>query len=325
MLVTDIKRPRKDGSIAIGFYMQKYLAENLAPLRKYLDAAWDCVGIVSGHGKVRIGKSSMAAQIGYFIAWILSGGQMDFENNCVLKKPDRKWKDGSVGIKFSLQENLVFSADDLQERAKTLYDKYGPNQVIIYDEGRQGLESARAMENINKGMEDFFQEAGVMGHVMIVVLPSFFKLHEDYATARSLFLVDVFAKGGVERGYFNFYNETQKEWLYYLGKKKIGIANKYMSANESFWGKFTKWFPFDKKQYEQMKMEALEKKRKTRREKNLWLQRDFLLWRLKNHYEEKDQELLEEMEKVIDVQMGERTLRLCRERINEIIAKKKGY
>ncbi len=321
MLVTDIKRKTTQGKILTGFYMQKYLANNLDQLPAYLDAAWDCVGIISGHGKVRIGKSTMAAQVAYYVAWIIAGGEMDFETeerNVILKYPTRK-------VRFNLEENYSFSAEDLQEKARHLYKKLGKNQVLVYDEGRQGLDSARTMENVNKGMEDFFQECGYMGHVILIVLPNFFKLHEDYAVARSLFLIDVFAKDGIERGYFNFYNEQQKENLYFFGKKRIGITAKYFAAYPGFWGRFTKWLPFDKEVYEKLKDEALDRKRKTRRERNLLLQRDFLVWILKNNYKIKDDELLEEFERVVDINLSKRTLERSRERINEVIAKKKGY
>ncbi len=329
MQVTDIKRilykgTKKEYEVK-GFYMDGYLAENLAPIPRYLAAAWDCVGIISGHGKVRIGKSTLAAQVGYYIDWILAGGEMLFEKDDkgrtiqkILKKPIRK-------VKFNLKENYVFSAEELQDRAFHLFNTYGKNQVIIYDEGRQGLDSARTMEHVNKGMEDFFQECGFMGHVILIVLPNFFKLHEDYAVARSLFLIDVFAKNGIERGYFNFYNESQKEWLYFLGKKKIGVTQKYISAKPSFWGRFSKWLPFNQKEYEKLKKEALDKKRKTRRERNLLLQRDFLVWLLKSKSKLTDKEIIEKFNEVIDMSISERTLTYSREKINEIIFKKRGY
>ena len=37
----------------VGYYMDEFLAVDLMGIPKYLDKAWDCVGIVSGHGKVR--------------------------------------------------------------------------------------------------------------------------------------------------------------------------------------------------------------------------------------------------------------------------------
>ena len=324
MLVTDIKRTvykgLKNEHELTGFYMDKYLTENLDSVPKFLSKSWDCVGIVSGHGKVRIGKSTLASQVCFYLAWLLAGGEMGLGEDgkaFVSKFPTKK-------VRFELKENVVFSAESLQETAQKLYDKYGKNQVILYDEGRQGLDSARAMESINKGMEDFFQECGFMGHVIIIVLPSFFKLHEDYAVARSLFLIDAFADKKFDRGFFNFYNEHQKELLYFFGKKKLGATAKYRSANESFWGRFTKWLPFDKDEYEMLKKEELSKKRRTRRQKNLQIQRDFLFWRLRKIHKEKYEDVLNQMSEIVDVEMGKRAMQTAVQRINDIIAKSKG-
>ena len=179
VLVTDIKRTLYKGTkkekIVTGFYMQPYLVRNLNPIPQFLAKAWDCVGIVSGRGLVRVGKSTMASQVCFYLAWLLAGGlvELDDDNKVIAtKNPDKP-------VRFNLKENVVFSAEELQKRAVELYEKYGRNQVIMYDEGKQGLDSARSMESINKGMEDFFQECGFMGHVIIIVLPNFFKLHED--------------------------------------------------------------------------------------------------------------------------------------------------
>src|SRR6267143_1430549 len=117
------------GKHRTGYYMDEFLTENLMGIPKYLDKAWDVVGIVSGHGKVRIGKSTMALQVAYFIAWMLAGGRMNKVNNpdpplrsahkipgshkvpgsnaskwiwYVSEKPKKK-------ITFSIEENIVFS------------------------------------------------------------------------------------------------------------------------------------------------------------------------------------------------------------------------
>jgi len=328
MLVTNIKRVinkgRKDEKEIIGFSLDGYLVENLEGIPDYLEQDWDCVGIVSGHGKVGPGKSTIASQLCTYLDWLLAGGRMIYEyegKKRIVKgiiKAKRK-------IRFNLKENVAFSAEDLQDKALKLYEKYGKNQVLLYDEGKQGLDSARAMESINKGMEDFFQDCRYMGHVIIIVLPNFFKLHEDYAVTRSLFLIDVFVDKDYRRGYFDFYNEIQKEWLFFLGKKKIGITQKYGAANPSFSGNFTPWIPFNRDEYDEAKNTALDKKRKRRRERNLFLQRDFLVWRLRTHHKEVFDELLEKFDEIVDIRIGKRTLQLCCERINEIIAKKKGY
>lgn len=270
----------KDGLIKNrkGFYMDYFLALNLLGLPRYLQASWDVVGIVSGHGKVRIGKSTMAQQVGYFCAWLMAGGQMgnvtgEKNNLQVTQSPTEP-------VKFSL-DNIVFTPEDLMNKARDLYKKYGKHQVIIYDEGRSGLDSARAMESVNKIMQDFFQECGFMGHIILVVLPNYFKLHEDYAVNRSIFLIDVHADRNLKRGYFNFYNDINKEFLYFNGKKKLGTTLKYFGSRISFSGRFTEFLPLDKEQYEKAKMEGL-KKKQIKTKELLWKkQRDAGIYLLK--------------------------------------------
>lgn len=207
----------------------------------------------------------MAKQIGYFIAWILAGGQLIF---------DEKEKEKLIGIippirpvHFDTNENIIFSPNDLQKTAEELFKKYGKGQVIIYDEARGGLASDRAMESINKTMSEWFEQCGQYGHVIILVLPNFFKLHEDYAVARSLFLIDVYTDKFHNRGYFNFYNEIQKEKLYYFGKRRIGVTAKYAATDESFWGRFTKFTPCNERIYDKRKKEAIKNLKRTRYEK----------------------------------------------------------
>jgi hypothetical protein len=259
----------------IGYYMDEFLAMNLMGIPRYLDKAWDVVGIVSGHGKVRIGKSTAAQQVAYFVAWLLAGGKMaqdPFTKKWYISKAPPK------DVNFNLEDNIVFSPEGLMKKASDLYKKYGRNQVIIYDEGRAGLDSASAMQAINKAMQDFFQECGMYGHVIIIVLPNFFKLHEDYAVNRSLFLIDVYADKNLRRGFFNFYNEVQKEWLFYMGKKKIGSTLKYSDSHPSFSGRFTQFLPLDKDKYEEAKREALKQKELRNTERKWKKQRDAALY-----------------------------------------------
>lgn len=298
MIVTNIEGHLKTGEPKKGFYMDGYLASNLLGIKGYLRKEWDVVGIVSGHGKVRIGKSVLAFQIGSYVAWILAGGWIDMESKPKGSKTTweiKKITQPKRPIRFSLEENVVFSALDLQKRAAYLYNKYGKNQILIYDEGRQGLEAKRAMENLNKTMEDFLQECGFMGHVTLIVLPDFFKLHADYAVSRSLFLVDAFADKHKQRGFFNFYDETQKEWLYFLGKKKLGVVNRYNSASETFWGRFSSWFPFDKEKYEKMKQESIKKKQRSRQQLNWKRQRDVLIYLYKEATGKNDDQIAEDV------------------------------
>lgn len=275
-----------------GYYMDEFLAMNLMGVPRYLDKSYDCVGIVSGHGKVRIGKSTIAQQVAYFLAWLVAGGKMAKNERTgdwfMSKKPEKE-------VHFNLDDNIVFSPEGLMKKAADLYKKYGRNQVIIYDEGRAGLDSASAMQAINRAMQDFFQECGMYGHVIIIVLPNFFKLHEDYAVNRSLFLIDAYADRNLRRGFFNFYNEIQKEWLYYMGKKKIGSSLKYSDSRPSFSGRFTAFLPLDKEAYEGAKREALKQKELRNTERKWKKQRDAAIYLLKKIGEMSLKEIAAEM------------------------------
>jgi len=289
-----------------GYYMDEYLAINLMGIPKYLAAAWDVVGIVSGHGKVRIGKSTIAQQVGYFMAWLMSGGKMDRNEETgewhIKKYPFKT-------VNFSIAENIVFTPEDLMKRARELYNKYGKHQVIIYDEGRTGLDSASAMSAINKAMADFLQECGAYGHIILIVLPNFFKLHEDYAVNRSLFLIDVYANKELRRGFFDFYNETQKEWLYFMGKRKIGSSLKYYGSSPSFSGRFTTFIPVSKDEYDKAKTDALKNKELKRTEKNWKRQRDAALAILCTDREMSVEELAEKMTEYSGTKVSRDTIR----------------
>lgn len=308
-----VKGKLKKGEQRDGVGIDGYLKANLDGIPSFLKKGYDCVGIISGMSKVRIGKSTLAiGTVGTYIAWILAGGRV----KCHQETRDNKevWITDSVRlpkkqINWNLKENVCFSAEDLQNTAFKLYNKYGKGQVIVYDEGRQGLDSARAMESINKGMEDFFQTCGFMGHVILIVLPSFFKLHEDYAVARSLFLINVYADKNYNRGYFSFYNEIQKEKLFYFGKKRIGVRAKYTATNHNFWGKFSSWFPFDKDEYEKLKEEAMKKARLKKSNVKYKKQRDACMYLLKKHAEMSSIDISRELSIISGSRISERMIR----------------
>lgn len=275
--VTDLKwydeRMKKH---RIGYYMDWNLAQNLSGIPNYLKKDYDCIAIVSGTSEVRTGKSTIAQQMGHYVAWMLAGGRMGPNEHgkwVVVKKPNKP-------VNFSLN-NLVFNPDDMTKKAYELYNKYGKNQVIIYDEGRTGMDASRAMEQANKNLSVFFEQVGVMNHVIIIVLPNFFKLHEDYTTNRSLFLVNCFRDKRLRRGYFSFYNKIAKELLYHRGKKEVGTYFKYSAARPNFYGRFTKFSPFDKEEYDNLKRKELKKTQGKKHQAKFKRQRDALIYLLK--------------------------------------------
>ncbi|MCK9369974.1 hypothetical protein M0R04_08730 [Candidatus Dojkabacteria bacterium] len=268
--------------------MDRWLKENLDGIPYFIEKKYDVVGVISGTSKVRLGKSTIAMQVGYYIAWILAGGRTILSESGTMVEvipPKRE-------VKFGL-DNIVFAPEDLKKKAHEL----PPNSMIVYDEGRAGLDASRSMESVNKGMQDFFQECGVYGHVILIVLPDFFQLHQSYAVSRSLFLINVFTDEQFKRGYFSFYNERQKELLYFWGKKKVGAYLRYASAKRNFWGRFSDWLPFNKDEYENMKKQALERKRVGYREIQQLKERDLLIHFIIMHCEFKKTELVEALDK----------------------------
>jgi len=322
VLVTDVKRFIKSKKEwKQGFYMDGYLAENLQHIPQFLKRDFDCVGIISGRGKVRTGKSTIASQVAFYCAWLLAGGEMCLERNeegrfinpRVIKKPDKP-------LNFSLK-NYVFDPEDLMRLGRTL----DPNSVIVYDEGRTGLDAKTSMTSLNRLLEDFFQECGQYNHVILIVLPDFFKLHMDYAVSRSYFLIDVFLDENFNRGFFNFYNETQKDFLYNHGKKKLGILSKYSASYPSFTGKFPGWLPFDKDEYSKLKRLALKKKELGQQKTKIKEQRDALVYLYKKDMDLTMVDVAEKMSEVLKKKIGKDTVDHALQDYRSYIEKKDEY
>lgn len=321
MLVTDIERVDGKGNKKTGYYMDGYLKRNLDGVPSFLKKEWDVVGIVSGHGKVGTGKSTSAQQVGYYLAWLLAGGKMVDEEISPGKFRTKEIVSPKKPVRFGMN-NIVFTAEDLMNKAESLYNKYGPNQVLIYDEGMSGLDSANAMTSINKAMTEFMQRCRVYHHIILIVLPNFFKLHEDYAVARSLFLIDCYADSSFNRGYFSFYNEYQKEKLYYFGKRLIGVRARYGAAHDSFWGRFSKWMPVDKDEYDNAKIKAINKAAKQGNNKKYKIQRDAAIYLTKKTHKYSSKEISEELTKLSNQKVSERTIQRSIETISTLKDKK---
>jgi len=271
------------------YYMDGFLRDNLGEVPNFLKKSWDCVIIVSGSGKVRIGKSTIAMQMAYYLAWLMNE---DRKKHGLVKKDNP--------TPFNI-DNVVFSPQELVQTAM----KLPKNSVIVYDEGRAGLDSARAMENINKATQDFFQECGALGHIIVIVLPDFFKLQETIAIPRSLFLINCYTDKNYNRGYFSFYSEKRKEVLYVYGKKKIVTLSKYLTIDANFHGKFVDFFPVNKEAYDNKKKEALSKRKKSQREVRWHIQRDTMFYVLEKHLGMTYSQIAAEVSKFLDEKVTE--------------------
>ena len=298
MIVTDKVWQNKSGETKRGYYMDGYLVENLKEIPGHLKKDWDVVGIVSGSGKVRVAKSTIAMQVGFFVSWLLAGGEMnmDRENKDygkVIKTPQKS-------VKFNLKENIVFDVETLMKRGYEL----PMNSVIIYDEGREGLDAKSTMMNINRTLETFFQECGIYNHFILIVLPDFFSLNKNFATSRSNFLINTYVDEKYNRGYFAFYNERKKEKLYEFGRRKLGTFARYVSEKPNFRGRFTKWLPFSKNEYDSLKREALRRKRLSRTDIRISKQRDILIYLYKKLADLNSKELSDEINEQFGIRIG---------------------
>lgn len=227
---------------SLGFWMDGYLRSNLNSIIYNMKQDYDTLGLISGSVMVRVGKSVIAQQAGFYCA-------------------------EKLGTKFGV-ENIVFSGKELMAAARRL----PKNSVIIYDEARAELNVRRVMENITKSLLDFFAECGMYNHLLLMVCPDFFELPKSVATSRSEFLINVKRVGvqkkdtegeevvSFERGRFEFYNRRGKKMLYIVGKKAFDdydVGMKY----RSFDGNFTNTWIVDRKAYEEKKLKHLQRER----------------------------------------------------------------
>lgn len=179
---------------------------------------------------------TMGMQIGYYVSWALAGGKMGLDDKKknygkVIKKPTKP-------INFT-KKNFVYSEKELLAKVK----KFPKGSTIICN-GLDNLKENYPSLVFGSKITPFFKKITSYGHFILINVPNFFKLHEELATAWSMFLIDVYHDENFNRGYYSFYSKSQKEKLYFFGKKEIGINEKYSSVKASFKSKFTKWLPF---------------------------------------------------------------------------------
>tara|TARA_R100001530_G_scaffold3_3_gene21 strand:+ start:3186 stop:4040 length:855 start_codon:yes stop_codon:yes gene_type:complete len=210
------------------YYMDLKLKLNLDILKKEVKKDWSFIILVSGNNRVRIGKTTMAQQIAYYMDPTFSFDAVTFDPSDVRK--------------ISL--------------------KRGKTKVVFYDEARAGLDSKRAMENMQKDLIDFLTQAGQLNQILIIVLPDFFELKREIALSQSICLINCYTPkmNFFDRGLFAFYNLEQKQRLYYWGKKQGG---NYLVCKPDFNGRFSDYQVLDKKKYEDLKYKSLLEGRKS--------------------------------------------------------------
>lgn len=318
VLVTDIEWTDKDGNKRKSFYMDKWLVKNLEGIPAHLKKKWDYVMVISGTSLTRTGKSTLAIQIAYLVDWMIRGGKhiWDETGTKIIGMVKPKIATGPFDL-----DHVVFSMPDLERLSRSYYSKHHRSTCWVFDEGRQGLSAARAMERLNKEAQDYFDRCAFMYNFIIIVLPDFFKLGEEYACPRSNCLINVFHKNYI-RGFFELYDTTKKELLYNFGKRLLGARARYSCVHGNFWGRFSSFFPLDADKYEQKKVESIGKKpEESPYARKFVEQRDVFLYML---YKElgMDSELLESKLRDYGVKsMERRTIYDCLRNAKKVITR----
>lgn len=214
---------------------------NLDSLIHNIKNDWETILVFTGDGLLRVGKTMLATQTGYYMAYCLGTPFTDY--------------------------NIVFSGKELMERAI----KAPKNSVFVYDESLNEMSSKRVMETVSKNLMEFFSECGLYNHVIVLVLPDFFDLNKSIALNRSECLINVVRGKKIvndngsevvewERGLFEFYSRNKKKYLYLNGIKTRSYTINGKRCYD-FWGNFRNNWVIDKDKYEERKREFIRRDR----------------------------------------------------------------
>lgn len=220
-------------------YMDGYLKSNLDLYKKMVKKNRDLIFITSG--REGEGKS------------VLTAGVL-------------KYLDPSFNL-----DRCYTKGDDF---IRALAEADEPYKAYMFDEGQE-FTSRSAMTRFNKFLVKVLSKVRAKQLYIGICIPSFFELDKYAAIHRSSFLLNVYSKKG-RRGQFMFWNWEKKKILYLKGKKSYD----YNCVKTNFHGSFAKkMFPFDEKEYDEKKFEAMASISEELEEKKtrLKVQRDALI------------------------------------------------
>jgi len=220
-----------------GYYMDEKLKRQLDVLCKNIVHDWDFTIIISGKGRVRVGKSVLAMQIGQYLSY-----QMNevYGKNTI----------------WTLKDNFVWHGKDLIRQGHFL-GKNHRYSAVIYDEAGADLVARKVMHASTQKVMDYFRECGQYNLFNILVIPDFFDLPKSIALSRSIFLIDVdyvvTSEQMFKKGYLKFYSEQRKKRMYLLGYKE----RNYNVVKPNFDGYYYDVYTVDKKKYQDLKKKAI--------------------------------------------------------------------
>lgn len=210
-----------------GMFINDGVKHSIDILARNIQKDMQFVGLYSGDGTVRNGKSTCAQQHGYYYSKRVS---------------QLTGKD----IPFTMN-NIVFRGEDLIEKAFKV-PKYS---CIILDEGDDL--TTHYFSKLSMVLKKFFRKCGQLNLFIILILPDFFELPANYALIRSNYLINVHFLDEFTRGYFKFYGPKSKKNLYLYGKK----WKDYDATAPDFPGKFIHLYTVDEEEYREAKLKDM--------------------------------------------------------------------
>lgn len=143
-------------------------------------------------------------------------------------------------------KRCVFTPQQFIDAVDTAQKK----QAIVYDEAQEVFESSNR-DTMSLTIKMLMTRIRKKQLYIIIVAPDFWRINKYLFIHRSRAFVRVYSNG-FERGFFAFYNREKKHELYVRGKK-----DEKLCVPPNFVGRFTKWWPFDKEEYEDLKDKSI--------------------------------------------------------------------
>lgn len=129
-------------------------------------------------------------------------------------------------------------------------------QCIVFDEAMRGLNSSRAMSEVNQSLKEMAAEIRQRNLFIIIVIPTFFELQRYIAIWRTKGLIHVYEGKEMERGYFMYFDSVAKKIIYLIGRKTYNYNIK--NVHPSFFGRFLDYYTVDEIKYRELKAKYLE-------------------------------------------------------------------
>lgn len=124
--------------------------------------------------------------------------------------------------------------------------------VIVLDEAYFTFTNTNRMQSFQTTIISMLTMIRSKNLFIIIISPTFFDLNKYLVIHRSVAAFRIYSRG-LERGFWEMYGEEAKLKLYIQGRKNNDLS----VGKPDIRGRFTKWFPVDKKEYNALKDAAV--------------------------------------------------------------------